>query len=427
MMRSLFAVLLLVPVPRYLGAGDADWPQWRGPARDGHAAPQAVLQSWPEAGPRLKWKFEQAGLGYSSAALVDRRVYTLGEDDESCFAICLSAADGTEIWRQPFSRRGAEEDYNRNFGAGPRSTPTVAGEQVFCLSETGTLAALDRRTGQLQWKLDLVADYGGRIPNWGYSESPLVDGSRVLVTPGMSNFMIGLDRNSGRQVWQSQGTDAPAHYVSALKGSFAGTPFYVTASGPGVFGFSADTGELLFQNAATGNQTAVIPTPLLIGAQIYHTSDYGAGNTLLNLTTAGEGTISADSVYHKSAKSMLNKHGGVVHVDGVIYGFSEAQGGVWMAQDLQSGETLWTHKIRPNRSGSICYADGRLFCYNDKDATVYLVPPSREGWQTEGQLTLPQQTGTPRNSGAIWAHPVVADGLLILRDHDLIFAYDISR
>jgi len=427
MSRPLFAFVLVAILTSVSCADDADWPQWRGPNRDGHAAPQSLLQAWPDDGPTLKWRFDRAGLGYSSAAVVDRRIYTLGEDDESCFAICLSAINGTEIWKQSFSRRGADDDYNRNFGGGPRSIPTVAGEQVFCLSETGTLAALDRRTGLVQWKLDLVADYGGQIPNWGYSESPLVDGDRVLVTPGKSNFMIGLDRHTGRQVWGSQGADAVAHYVSSVKGSFAGTEYYVTASGPGLFGFAVAGGELLFSDTATGNQTAVIPTPLLIGNQIYHTSDYGAGNTLLKLTTAGEGTVRGDPVYHKSSKSMLNKHGGVVHVDGVIYGFSETQGGVWMAQELASGETLWTEKIRPNRSGSICYADGRLYCYNDKDATVYLVTPSRAGWQPQGQLTLPQQTGVPRKSGAIWAHPVVADGLLILRDHDLLFAFDISR
>ena len=116
-----------------------------------------------------------------------------------------------------------------------------------------------------------------------------------------------------------------------------------------------------------------------------------------------------------------------VLVNGTIFGFSKANGGVWMAQDLESGKVLWEEKIRPNKSGAICYADERLYCYNDKDGTVFLVEPSRSGWQQKGMLTLPKQTEIPREKGAIWAHPVVANQALIIRDQDLIYAYDLSQ
>ena len=171
----------------------------------------------------------------------------------------------------------------------------------------------------------------------------------------------------------------------------------------------------------------MIPTPILVGNQIYHTSDYGAGNTLLTLTETGTGRLTAESVYHLSDKTMRNHHGGVVLLDGVIYGFTKANGGVWMAQDLQTGETLWEEKIRGNRSGSITLADGRLYCYNDKQGSVILVSPSRNGWSPQGELTLPEKTSLQRGSGAIWTHPVVADQMLIVRDQDLIYAYDIAQ
>jgi len=408
-------------------AGDTDWPQWRGPNRDGHAAPQELLQSWPPDGPKLIWSYEEAGAGYSTVSVADGRIYTMGEDEKSCFALCIDATDGTKIWKQSFSRPGAEGDYNRNFGYGPRSTPTVDGDRLFVFSETGTLASLDRASGKVLWKIDVVADHGGEIPVWGYSESPLVDGDRVLVTPGKSNFMIAVDRLTGKKIWNSKGVDTPAHYASIVQGTAGTTSYYVTASGPGLLAFDTKTGRSLFADIATGNDVAVIPTPIVIGDRLYHTSDYGAGNTLLKLSSAGAGTVTAETVYHEKRKTMRNKHGGVVLVDGTIYGFTQAFGGSWMAQDLETGELLWKEKIRPNTSGSICYADGHLYCYNDIDAAVNLVQPSRDGWISKGKLTLPKQTKIPRESGAIWSHPIVADGMLILRDHDLIFAFDIAK
>ncbi|MEM9369373.1 MAG: polyvinylalcohol dehydrogenase, partial [Planctomycetota bacterium] len=147
----------------------------------------------------------------------------------------------------------------------------------------------------------------------------------------------------------------------------------------------------------------------------------------LSLSPNGVGGIEADQVYHLDGKTMMNHHGGVVLIDGVIYGFTKANGGAWMAQELDSGDTLWEERLRPNKSGSIAYADGRLYCYNDKDGSLILVQPSRESWQPRGKLTLPRQTDLPRDRGAIWAHPVIANQTLFIRDQDLIFAYDIAR
>jgi outer membrane protein assembly factor BamB len=424
-MHSKYLPLLLAALSTYSFAGEADWPQWRGNNRDGHAAPQSLLAEWPEEGPRLKWKFDDAGRGYSSVAVVDGRAYTMGSADGECLAICLDASDGELIWKTRISRAGNEDDYSTGWGAGPRSSPTVDGNQVFVLSDIGVLAALSK-DGEIQWSTDLVTDHGGGIPNWGYSESPLVDGDRVVVTPGGSNFMTAVNRRTGDKTWSSRDVSAVAQYVSIMKGTVGSTSFYVTASESGLLAFDSSSGKQLLSDSATGNGMAVIPTPILVGNQIYHTSDYGAGNTLLTLTETGTGQLAAESVYHLSDKTMRNHHGGVVLLDGVIYGFTKANGGVWMAQDLQTGETLWEEKIRGNRSGSITLADGRLYCYNDKQGSVILVDPSRQGWSPQGELTLPEQTTLPRDRGAIWTHPVVANQMLIVRDQDLIYAYDIA-
>lgn len=430
-MKTYFLVLLLTLLSPFdvsiLLAGDADWPQWRGPQRNGHSPAKGLLKAWPAEGPKFKWSFTDTGIGYSTTAIVDDCIFTLGSDEKSCFALCLNLQDGSLNWRTDFSRAGNRADYNQDWGGGPRSTPTVDQDQVFVLSDIGVLASLDKETGNLQWKKDITEGDSSKIPTWGYSESPLVDGNRVVVTPGGNKFLIALERETGKEVWHSRDYKEGAQYVSAMKGNAGDTEFYVTASKAGLVAFDTEDGKLLFSDTATANPTAVIPTPILQLNQIYHSSGYRAGNTLVNVVEEGQCSVVAESVYHLTGKTMENHHGGVVLVNGTIFGFSKSNGGVWMAQDLATGTILWEEKIRPNKSGSICYADERLYCYNDKDGTVFLIAPSRSGWYQKGVLKLPKQTEIPRNKGAIWAHPVVANQTLIIRDQDLIHAYDVGE
>ncbi|MDM4016282.1 outer membrane protein assembly factor BamB family protein [Roseiconus lacunae] len=427
MMKSIrfFCLVAMLCVSTIAEAQDANWPQWRGVNRDGHAAKQNLLQSWPTDGPSLAWSAKGLGTGYSACAVVGDLVYTMGSKDGQAVVDCLSLTDGTTRWSQAIGPAGQDDDYNTGWGAGQRSTPTVDGNQVFAWTDKGVVAALNRNNGDVQWSVDLVAKYGGKVPTWGYSASPLVDGNRVIVCPGGDNFLIGLNRRNGNQVWGSKGVSASAEYVSPIKATVGNKTFYVTASKPGLYGFDVKTGEKLFEDSATGNNIAVIPTPIVSGDLLYHTSAYGAGNVLLRLVPSADGLTSV-SVYALNSKSMENHHGGVVLVDGVIYGFTKQSGGCWMAQDLASGESLWTERARPNRSGSICYADGRLYCYGDKDGSVELVEPSRDGFKSHGKLVIPQETSVPRKQGAIWAHPVVAGGKLIIRDQDLLYAFDVS-
>src|SRR6056297_1971025 len=187
---------LSLSTSQLLVAGEADWPQWRGPQRDGHAAPQDVMSQWPEDGPPLKWEFQQAGRGYSSVAVVDDQLFTMGSRAGVCFALCVDTATGETLWETEISRASTDDDYVHGWGGGPRSTPTVDGDQVFVLSDIGVVAALDRSGGDLIWKVDLVEDHGGSIPKWGYSESVLVDDKRIVVTPGGDPFLIAVHRDS---------------------------------------------------------------------------------------------------------------------------------------------------------------------------------------------------------------------------------------
>jgi outer membrane protein assembly factor BamB len=431
-LKPLILAVALSPLSPAL-AGDRDWPQWRGTNRDGHAAPQKLLQSWPEGGPKMKWEFREAGVGYSAFAIRDGLLYTLGAREDGCYVICVDTAKGEQRWQTKISRPGASEDYAFGWGGGPRSTPTLDGEFVYALSDVGVLACLKADKGESVWSVDFVDKYKSSIPKWGFAESVLIDGDRVVATPGGESFLVGFNKTSGEQTFASKGHAEQAQYVSIMKQTIGETAFYVTASKAGIVAFDAKSGELLFSDNSTGNPTAVIPTPITHGDLLYHTSDYGAGNALLKLAPGAAdkpeeaGKVKVEKLYAIKEKSMQNHHGGVVLVDGTIFGASKANGGVWMAQDLQSGKTLWEERIRPNRSGSIAFADGRLYCYNDEDATVMLVEPNKTEFKKVGQLKLPATTKIDRGSGAIWAHPVIADGTLFLRDQELIFAFDITR
>ncbi|MEM6691589.1 MAG: PQQ-binding-like beta-propeller repeat protein [Planctomycetota bacterium] len=385
-----------------------------------------MLKAWPEGGPKLAWSYKASGTGYSACAVSGGRVYTLGAQGEDTFCVCLESESGKELWKTNVGRASVLVDYNLGWGGGPRSTPTVDGNDVFATTDLGIVFRINRQTGELIWKADLVGDFNGKVPTWGYSDSPLIDGDRVIVTPGGDNFMVALDRSSGKKVWGSVGVSEIAQYVSIMKGKVDNQDFYLTANKSGLLAVSPLSGEKLFGNDATGNDVAVVPTPVIFGDYVYHTSAYNAGNVLLSLKASDSG-IDSEELYHETGKTMLNHHGGVVLVDGVIYGTTKAESGAWMAQDVMTGEVLWSHKIGRNKSGSIAYADGRLYCYNDRDGSCYLVEPSRDGFQSKGSVALPQQTDIPRNKGAIWAHPVVADGKLIIRDQDLIFAFDVSE
>ena len=403
---------------------DGNWTQWRGPNRDGHAAPQSLLKTWPDEGPSLAWSFENAGIGYSSVTVEGKNLYTLGKRESKNKLICLNAQDGRELWSATLGRGANAKDYNTGWGDGPRSSVTIDGDFVYGLTDLGDLGCFQKSDGKQVWTTNLVSDFEGSIPKWGYSESVLIDGERLVVTPGGKNFLIGLDKKTGKKVWESE-FSAGAQYVSAIKHTFDGVPVYLTACDRGLVGIHCDSGKLLFLNKATGNGVAVIPTPIVSGDAVYHSSGYKAGNALVKVSVKG-GKLTAEQSYHESKESMENHHGGYVLQDGAIIGFTKALRGAWMAQDLATGKVLWSKKIGKTLSGSIALADGLAYCYDDQEGICFLAKASREGLEQLGQVRLPSQTSFDRKAGAIWAHPVIASQKLFIRDQEKIFAFDIA-
>ena len=266
-------MIAIVAAVQSTANADANWPQWRGPNRDGISQEKGLLREWPEGGPKLLWTHREAGKGYSSPSVVGNMLYCLGTNEDQTIAFALDTATGKRLWTTPL-----DLVYENDRGDGPRSTPTVDGELIFVLTGGGELACVERQSGKLRWRKSLVRDFGGRVPHWGYSESPLVDGKKVVVTPGGSKFLIGLDKQTGTTLLTSSGVSDAAHYASIIKVTVDDLPMYVTMSANGIVGLSADDGKLLWNYEKTRNRTAVIPTPVFVdGRYIYSTSGYGTG------------------------------------------------------------------------------------------------------------------------------------------------------
>jgi outer membrane protein assembly factor BamB len=377
-----------------------------------------LLKSWPKNGPPLLWTYSEAGVGYSGPAIVGNRLYVQAAIDGKECLLALDTTTGKRLWLTQVSPM-----WKNNYGDGPRGTPTIDGDRVYAINGQGDLICAEAATGKQVWLVSLKKDLGGQMMSgWGYSESPLIDGDRVICTPGGSKgTLAALDKNTGKVIWRSTDVKNASGYSSIIVAEVGGIRQYIQLTRNGVIGVAAKDGKLLWQDPLGGCGTAAIPTPVYHDGHVFATSGYGDSKAgLIKLTANGDG-IKADEVY--SGRTLVNKHGGVVLVDGVLYGSSES-GGPWVAMDFATGKKLgW--EGRKLGGGSLTFADGRLYLYSQDDGTVVLLEPNPTEWKEAGRFKIPQQTKLNRQSGRIWTHPVVANGKLYLRDLDLIFCFDI--
>lgn len=396
-------------------ASAGDWPQWRGENRDGKSSDTGLLQQWPEGGPKLAWKARGLGKGFGSVAAKGDRLYAFGDLADGNYLMALSADGGKALWSTKVGRAGTAGPSGWEF-AGPRCTPTVAGDAVVAVNQYGELICVRAADGHEQWRKDYQKDFGAeQPPDWGYSESPLVDGEHVIVTPGGSKgAMVALDKTTGNLVWQCKGFIDPAHYASIVPAEIAGTRQYVQLTAAHVVGVAPADGTVLWRAARKGN-VAVIPTPVVDGNDIYVTSGYGIGCQLFRVTKEGD-KFTASQVYANHV--MVNHHGGVVKVGDCLYGYSDSKG--LTCQDFKTGEVKWTEKDKIKK-GCLSYADDLLYCREEDSGNVLLVEASPAGYHEKGRLAQPE-----RAAEKAWAHPTIADGKLYLRDQDLLLCYSLK-
>ncbi len=388
----------------------ADWPQWQGPDRTNVSQETGLLKSWPESGPKQVWVSRDAGLGYAGMAVVGDTVYTLGARGDQEFLIALNAADGSEKWSTAIS-----ELLTNGWGDGPRSTPTVVDDLVYALSGTGTLVCASASDGEIVWQAT-ARDFGGGRPNWGYCESVLVDGDKVVWTPGgKQGAVVALNRKTGDKLWQSSQFTEGAQYASVTVAEHGGRRQYIQLVQQHFFGLDAESGDLLWQSDWPG-RTAVIPTPIFHDGSVYVSSGYGAGCKLVKLSDTNEAT----EVY--ANQNMKNHHGGVLRLGDHLFGYSDGLG--WICQDFATGEVVWREKSALGK-GCLTYADERLYLVDERDGNVVLIDASSEGWNERGRFVLDPQSEQRSSRGKIWTHPTIANGRLYLRDQELVYCYDI--
>ena len=389
----------------------ADWPQWRGAGRVGHSPDTSILAPWPKNGPKQAWVFKDAGIGYSSFSIVGTRLFTMGARQESEQVICLNTTTGKEVWATSLG-----PVYENNWGDGPRSTPTVDGDHLYALSATGILACLNIKDGTEVWKVDVVKSLGGELQGWGYTESVLIDGDHVICTPGgQQGTMAALDKKTGAVVWQSSKLKGPAQYSSPIRIEVNGQPQYAQLLMNKVVGIAPKDGALLWETSFPG-RVAVIPTLVFHDNSVYATAGYGTGCQMIKLDGA-----EPEVVYEE--KSITNHHGGVIVVDGKIYGHSDKGG--WTCQDFLTGKIEWQDESLGK--GTCTYAAGHLICVDENDGTVVLATAKPDKWQEISRFRLAPQTSLRKKEGRIWSHPVVVNGRLYLRDQDLIFCYNVQK
>jgi len=408
---ALCGALVLVLVANG-SAATGDWPEFLGPKRDGISPETGLLREWPAGGPPLTWKATGLGDGYSDVAVVGNRIFSAGDKGDASFVVALNRADGSPVWTARLGKAGPVGDPKFE---GPRSTPTVDGDRVFALSQWGELVCLNATDGKEVWRKDLVKDFSGTLPDWGYAESPLVDGDNLMVTPGgQKGAVVALNKKTGAVVWQSKEFTDAAHYSSLVPAEYGGVRQYVQLTPASVAGVAAADGKLLWRAPRKGN-VAVIATPIFDEGFAYATSGYGAGCNLFKVTGA-TGQFTTERVY--ANKVMANHHGGVIKLGDYVYGFSESKG--WTCQNFKTGEAKWQQN--GIGKGSIAYADGRFYLRKEDGAgTVALIEASPEGYKELGRFDQPRRSG--KNS---WPYPVIAGGKLYLRDQDTLLCYDIK-
>src|SRR5579863_7788961 len=314
----------------------ADWPQFRGPHRDDVSDEKNLLKQWPEGGPPLVWHGNGLGEGYSSMAIVGDRIYSMGDKGDSSYLTCSDRSNGKLQWEIKVGKQGG--NYK-----GTRCTPTVDGDRVYALGQFGDFVCCDAATGVERWRKNFQKDFGGRNGGWNYTESPLVDGDKLVCTPGGNDAtMVALNKLTGEIIWKGvvPGGDT-AGYASMVISEAAGIRQYVQLMANGLVGFAAADGKLLWRYGDGGDRfghnTANIPTPIVHGDYIFATAGYGRGGALIKLIGAAEG-IKVEEVYFNNL--VKNRHGGVVLVGDYIYGDLDDSGNPWCAE-WKTGKVLW--------------------------------------------------------------------------------------
>jgi outer membrane protein assembly factor BamB len=400
--------------------GDGDWFQWRGPDRTGVSKETGLASTWAESGPPMIYEVRGMGGGMASVSIFKDRLYSIGEADGKVRLVCRKLDDGELLWATPFASPAGS----------PNGTPTVDPDTglVYALSFDGVLACCNGESGKLVWSTNFQKDFGGKMESvWGYSESPLIDGNKLICTPGAAKAMVvALNKNNGKVIWagpapagQLRGNDG-AGYSSVVVSEARGVRQYIQLIGHGVVSYAANDGRLLWNYDRVANGTANIPTPIVHENFVFCSSGYDDGGTaLLEIQKQGK-QMGVREVYYKKNNELQNHHGGMIMIGDYVYLGHGHNQGFPACIKWKTGENVWG-KARGAGSGSaaIVAADGKLY-FRYQDGTMALIAANPAKYELLSQFKL------PTHEGESWPHPVIQDGRLYVRDQDYLQCFDIS-
>ncbi len=400
-------------------ASAADWPQFHGPNRDNRSTDKGLLKTWPKGGPSRLWEAAGIGEGYSTVAIVGNRIYTTGAIDDDCVITALDM-EGKKVWT-----RTNGQAWDRSY-PGTRSTPTITDDGLlYHESGIGNLVCLKADSGEVVWSTNIFDEFDGRNIMWGLAESPLVVGDRVICTPGGENVsMVALDRMTGEVVWKCTGAEDRPGYASPILVEYEELDQIVTVMSESIVGVRASDGQLLWRYPHKVYADENITTPLFHDGFVIVSGCVRKGTTSLRLQVSDD-ECSVEMQWHN--KTLDNKQGGIVLLDGRLYGYAETQvrKGPWMCIDFESGETIFqSAPVKSSykyKNGCLTYADGMFYLYSD-NGNMALVKPTDTGFELTGKLKIEDPGERPT-----WAHPVVFGGRLYVRYGDKLSAYDVAE
>ncbi|NLY03078.1 MAG: PQQ-binding-like beta-propeller repeat protein [Rhodopirellula sp.] len=414
--------LFLTATTPVFAAGTNDWPQFRGPHGDGICGETGLATEWNGDGPHMLWKVEGLGKGYSTVSIADGRLLTMGDrrgpdGQESQFVIALDLETQKELWA---TRVGPPHN------DGPRCTPTIDGPRVYALGTSGDLVCLETASGRLLWCKSLPDDFGGKMMSvWKFSESPLVDGPRLICTPGGPDAtMVALGKENGDLIWKcampdiGNGGKDGAGYTTVVVADIEGVRQYVTIVGRGAISVEAETGRFLWGYNRIANKVANITSPVVRDNLVFVTTSYKTGSALLRISKQGD-EFQVEEVYFLGPKEFENHHGGVVLVGDHIYGGDGQNNGTPVCLELETGKICWKPEAPGPRSAAVIYADGHLIFRYERDGVVALIEANPDSYRLKGTFK------TPFGKGPSWAYPVIHAGKLYLRDKDVLMCYDL--
>ena len=413
----------------YLSVLADDWPQFRGPTFDGSSLEKGLLSSWPRGGPSLTWVAEGLGTGFGGPAVVDGFTYVLGTKGKQEALFCIDSK-GKIIWN---SGIGQLYDFQGNsWSGGPNATPTVGAQLVFCQGSQGLLAAFEKKTGSLSWKVDLPTDLDAEInpvgggpskKGWGFCGSPLLDDEKLVVASGgNSGLFTAFEAKSGKVLWRSDQVKDQATYSSVVPMTYQQQKFYLVATQSGIVAVYAKDGRIAWRyRRDTDYPDIVACSPVVRGNKVLLPVGHGGDCVFLSILTKEDGEIFAKTEW--VAKEISNNHGGFVVNDGNIIGFHGKR--AWTCQSLTDGKVLWSGRRNAIGAGNAILADGKVFILGEETGEVAMLAFETNSYKEISKFTLPKESSTRKNGARRWTHPVISGGKLFLRDQEFIFCYEI--